>query len=225
MLLLALCVRGWCPVVGAGVSGGVIHDVGTVLGTGPELAAATEGTNWKVGVGCMRMAELEVELELVCAVGVAASDVGPEETADDTDVNVVGAAKEPEIGSPDAAAPGTAKGPTEDDVLMLRAGLAGRPVAKAEVMDCCRVMAGAIGVTGVTFGVVCCDIAVFKVERRMLCCGEILPSCIEPNSPGEKARHEQNPSDEDIRRVSPSVDLYRVRELSVGALIRTMSNP
>jgi hypothetical protein len=138
-------------------------------------------------------------------VGVAASDVGPEPPEAVDPMDMTGAAKAPEMGSPEAMAPGTAKGPTEDEVLMLRAGLAGRAGPKAEVMDCCRGSVGATGVTGVALGVVCCDTTVLSVDTRMLC--ETLPSYTMPSSPGEKARHEQKPSDEDIRSVSPSVDL------------------
>jgi hypothetical protein len=211
MLLLALCVLGWCPCpcppTGAGVSGGVIHDAGIPLGTGPECVAATDGTACSVGVWCMSTA---LDPLVTCAVGVAASDVGPEppETVDASDSgSAAGAAKVPEMGSPEAVAPGTAKGPTDDEALMLRAGLAGRAGPKAETMDCWRGRLGAIGVTGVAFGVVCCETTVFRVEMRMLCCSAVLPSYTMPSSPGEKARHEQNPSDEAIRRVSPSLDL------------------
>jgi hypothetical protein len=114
----------------------------------------------------MRMAELE----LLCATGVAASEVGPELGTAAMDASVAGVAKGPQIGSPDAVALGTANGPTEEDALMLRAGLVGRALAKAVTMDGCRGNDGAIGVIGVAFGVDCCDIwAVFKVERRILC--------------------------------------------------------
>jgi hypothetical protein len=53
----------------------------------------------------------------------------------------------------DAAELGTANGPTDDAVLMLLAGLAGRAPEKALVIDCCRGKEGAIGVIGVRFGV------------------------------------------------------------------------
>jgi hypothetical protein len=34
-----------------------------------------------------------------------------------------------------------------------------------------------------------------------------------PSSPGEKVKHEQKPSDEVMRRVRPSVDLWTVSKL------------
>jgi hypothetical protein len=58
-LLLALCVRpAFDGTAGRGVSGGVIQ-LGTIPGTGPELAAATDGTDCTEGVGCMRIAEFD----------------------------------------------------------------------------------------------------------------------------------------------------------------------
>jgi hypothetical protein len=172
MLLLALWVLGWCPwcPTAAGVSGGVIQ-VGTVLGTGAELAAATDGTACIVFIWCRSTPP--VPLELGCAaVGVATSDGGPEPP----ESMVASAGKATEVGSLADMTPGTAKGPTDDEVLMLRAGLAGRAGPKAAAMVCCRGSDGAMGVTGVAFGVVCCETAVLSVEMRTLCCGEILPS-------------------------------------------------
>jgi hypothetical protein len=60
--------------------------------------------------------------------------------------------------SAEGAVLGTAKGPTEDAVLMLRAGLAGRALEKALVIDCWRGRDGPIGVIGVIFGVGLADI-------------------------------------------------------------------
>lgn len=57
-LLLALCVRPAEDKGGIGVSGGVIQ-VGTLEGTGPECAAATEGTFCKDGVGCIKIAPVD----------------------------------------------------------------------------------------------------------------------------------------------------------------------
>jgi len=58
-LLLALCVLPAEGGGGTGVSGGFIH-VGTLPGTGPECAAATDGTFCKDGVGCIRIALADV---------------------------------------------------------------------------------------------------------------------------------------------------------------------
>jgi hypothetical protein len=119
-LLLALCVLPLVPPATAfGVSGGVHR--GTIPGTGPECAAATLGTLPSDGVWCINTAAGDGAFAPLTGVVAAAVGGGGGGLA-----GVLVLLSEFEFG--------TANEPIED-VLMLRAGLAGRALAKAAEID------------------------------------------------------------------------------------------
>lgn len=102
-----------------------------------------------------------------------------------------------------------------DEADMERAGLAGRTGANEEGEAGkagppefeCLAFVGPEACVGVGVGVDWLDVvaAVVLIELGWLFGG---PGCTCPSSPGGKVRHEQNPSDDVMRRVLPSVDLF-----------------